>query len=93
IDTEAVGEEDKSKARRWSVDHQLDAIFSTDGDGDRPLVADEKGEWLRGDILGLLCARALRIEALAIPISSNTVISSCGLFNKVELTKIGSPCV
>ncbi|AGM44872.1 phosphomannomutase [Aeromonas dhakensis] len=93
IDTEAVGEEDKSKARRWSVDHQLDAIFSTDGDGDRPLVADERGEWLRGDILGLLCACALRIEALVIPISSNTVISSCGLFNKVELTKIGSPYV
>lgn len=93
IDTEAVGEEDKSKARRWSVDYQLDAIFSTDGDGDRPLVSDERGEWLRGDILGLLCACALRIEALAIPISSNTVISSCGLFNKVELTKIGSPYV
>ena len=50
IDTEAVGEEDKAKARRWSVDYQLDAIFSTDGDGDRPLVADEQGEWLRGDI-------------------------------------------
>lgn len=93
IDTEAVGEEDKSKARRWSVEHQLDAIFSTDGDGDRPLVADENGEWLRGDILGLLCAKALNIEALAIPVSSNTVIASCGRFKKVKLTKIGSPYV
>ncbi|EQB2600373.1 phosphomannomutase [Aeromonas salmonicida] len=93
IDTEAVGEEDKSKALRWSVEHQLDAIFSTDGDGDRPLVADEKGEWLRGDILGLLCASALNIEALAIPVSSNTMIASCGRFNKVKLTKIGSPYV
>ncbi|MFQ1966689.1 phosphomannomutase [Aeromonas veronii] len=93
IDTEAVGEEDKSKARLWSVEHQLDAIFSTDGDGDRPLVSDENGEWLRGDILGLLCAKALNIEALAIPVSSNTVIASCGLFKKVKLTKIGSPYV
>lgn len=93
IDTEAVGEEDKVKARLWSVQYQLDAIFSTDGDGDRPLVADENGEWLRGDILGLLCASALHIEALAIPVSSNTVIANCGRFNKVQLTKIGSPYV
>ncbi|EKP0296570.1 phosphomannomutase [Aeromonas veronii] len=93
IDTEAVGEEDKSKARRWSVEHKLDAIFSTDGDGDRPLVADENGEWLRGDILGLLCAKELNIEALAIPVSCNTVIASCGRFKKVKLTKIGSPYV
>jgi len=93
IDTEAVGEEDKAKARRWSAEHKLDAIFSTDGDGDRPLVADEHGEWLRGDILGLLCADALQIEALAIPVSCNTAVASCGRFAKVALTKIGSPYV
>ncbi|MHC5792008.1 hypothetical protein ACYT6H_10470, partial [Streptococcus pyogenes] len=52
IDTEAVAEADKLKAINWSKDHQLDFIFSTDGDGDRPLVAGENGEWLRGDILG-----------------------------------------
>ena len=93
IDTEAVGEADKAKARRWSADYQLDAIFSTDGDGDRPLVADEQGEWLRGDILGLLCADALGIEAVAIPVSCNTAVASCGRFAKVALTKIGSPYV
>ncbi|MDY7799422.1 phosphomannomutase [Aeromonas caviae] len=93
IDTEAVGEEDKAKARRWSAEYHLDAIFSTDGDGDRPLVADEKGEWLRGDILGLLCADALDIEAVAIPVSCNTAVTRCGRFTKVELTKIGSPYV
>ncbi|WP_270792895.1 phosphomannomutase [Aeromonas sp. QDB21] len=93
IDTEAVGEEDKVKARRWSVEYQLDAIFSTDGDGDRPLVADENGKWLRGDILGLLCADALNIEAVAIPVSCNTAVISCGRFAKVALTKIGSPYV
>ena len=93
IDTEAVGEEDRIKARRWSAQYHLDAIFSTDGDGDRPLLADENGEWLRGDILGLLCASALQIEAVAIPVSSNTIIASCGRFEKVNLTKIGSPYV
>lgn len=93
IDTEAVGEEDKAKARRWSAEYRLDAIFSTDGDGDRPLVADEQGEWLRGDILGLLCADALGIEAVAIPVSCNTAVASCGRFAKVALTRIGSPYV
>ncbi|MND30345.1 Phosphoglucosamine mutase [compost metagenome] len=93
IDTEAVGEEDKVKARRWSVEYQLDAIFSTDGDGDRPLVADENGEWLRGDILGLLCADALKIEALAVPVSCNTSVISCRRFFHVACTKIGSPYV
>ncbi len=93
IDTEAVGEEDKARARRWSAEHRLDAIFSTDGDGDRPLVADERGEWLRGDILGLLCADALGIEALATPVSSNTAVTACGRFAQVALTRIGSPFV
>lgn len=93
IDTEAVGEEDRAKARRWSADYQFDAIFSTDGDGDRPLVADEQGEWLRGDILGLLCADALGIEAVAIPVSCNTAVAKCGRFAKVAMTKIGSPYV
>lgn len=93
IDTEAVTEEDQAKAVRWSREYQLDAIFSTDGDGDRPLLADEKGEWLRGDILGLLCSRALHIEAVAVPISCNTAIQKSNYFKRVELTRIGSPYV
>tara|TARA_Y100001956_G_scaffold5226_1_gene4709 strand:+ start:42720 stop:44165 length:1446 start_codon:yes stop_codon:yes gene_type:complete len=93
IDTEAVGEEDKEKAKAWSKQHHLDAIFSTDGDGDRPLVADEKGNWLRGDILGLLCADALEADALAIPVSCNTAVELSAKFNKVIRTKIGSPYV
>lgn len=93
IDTEAVSEQDKTKAIAWSKEYQLDAIFSTDGDGDRPLVADENGNWLRGDILGLLSAEALNIEALAVPVSCNTVIELSGHFAYVERTKIGSPYV
>ncbi|WP_305842138.1 phosphomannomutase [Photobacterium leiognathi] len=93
IDTEAVSDADKQKAKNWSRDYKLDFIFSTDGDGDRPLVADENGEWLRGDILGLLCADAMNIEALAVPVSCNTTIESCELFNHVTRTKIGSPYV
>ncbi|MFT7431837.1 MAG: phosphomannomutase [Colwellia sp.] len=93
IDTEAVSEEDTAKAIAWSKEHHLDAIFSTDGDGDRPLVSDENGNWLRGDILGLLSAEALSVDALAIPVSCNTAIESSQKFKHVERTKIGSPYV
>jgi phosphomannomutase len=93
IDTEAVAEEDKTKAINWSKEHNLDAIFSTDGDGDRPLVADENGYWLKGDILGLLCAKALNIEALAVPVSCNTSIELSEQFKFVKRTRIGSPHV
>lgn len=41
IDTKAVGEEGKAKARRWSAGYQLDTYFSADGDDERPFVADE----------------------------------------------------
>jgi phosphomannomutase len=93
IDTEAVSEEDTLKAIKWSKEHNLDAIFSTDGDGDRPLISDENGNWLRGDILGLLSADALNIEALAVPVSCNTAIEKSKKFKCVERTKIGSPYV
>jgi len=93
IDTEAVSEEDKTKAINWSKEFNLDAVFSTDGDGDRPLVSDENGVWLRGDILGLLTAEALKVEALAIPVSCNTAVELSNKFTHVERTKIGSPYV
>lgn len=93
IDTEAVSEADKIKAKAWAKKYDLDAIFSTDGDGDRPLVSDENGDWLRGDILGLLCSQFLNIEALAVPVSCNTSIEASGVFSCIERTKIGSPFV
>lgn len=93
IDTEAVTEADLQKGRDWAQNYGFDAIFSTDGDGDRPLIADENGNWLRGDIVGLLCARQLSISALAVPVSCNTAVEKCGVFTRVARTKIGSPHV
>ncbi len=93
IDTEAVSQEDRVKAKSWIKEHQLDMIFSTDGDGDRPLVSDENGEWLRGDILGLLCSQALGIEGLSVPVNCNSVIANSPGIKHVTLTKIGSPYV
>ncbi|MGB5118803.1 MAG: phosphomannomutase [Providencia rettgeri] len=93
IDTEAVCQSDIDMAVAWQREFQLDAVFSTDGDGDRPLLSDETGNYLRGDILCLLAAKNLGIEALAVPVSCNSAIEECGVFTKVSRTKIGSPYV
>ncbi|UZJ38155.1 phosphomannomutase [Prosthecochloris sp. SCSIO W1103] len=93
IDTEAVREEDIIQAREWAEEHAFDAIVSTDGDGDRPLIGDEKGEWLRGDVVGVLCARYLKANVVVTPVSCNTAVELCGEFDRVVRTRIGSPYV
>lgn len=93
VDTEAIRAEDVELGRKWAAEQGFDAIVSTDGDADRPLIADEHGEWLRGDVVGVLCARFLGIETLVTPVSSNTVVEACGWFDTVYRTRIGSPYV
>ncbi|MGP1718138.1 MAG: phosphomannomutase [Methylophilus sp.] len=93
IDTEAVSAEDTQRGLDWAAQYQVDAIISTDGDGDRPLISDEQGNWLRGDIVGLLTAQALQISHLAVPVSCNTAIEASGYFQQVARTRIGSPFV
>lgn len=93
IDTEAVRPEDVIQARDWAEKHAFDAIVSTDGDGDRPLIGDENGEWLRGDVVGILCARYLNANVVVTPVSCNTAVELCGEFDQVLRTRIGSPYV
>ena len=93
IDTEAVAEVDIQRGKDWATTHHFDAIISTDGDGDRPLISDETGAWLRGDIVGLLCARYLKAKQVVVPVSCNTAIELCGAFDTVLRTRIGSPYV
>ena len=93
IDTEAVSDEDQALGQAWAAEHRLDALLSTDGDGDRPLIGDETGRWLRGDVVGLLCARYLESAVVVTPVSSTTAIERCGAFAQVVRTRIGSPYV
>ncbi|RMG90491.1 MAG: phosphomannomutase [Candidatus Dadabacteria bacterium] len=93
VDTEAIRPEDVELARRWAAEHRLDALVSADGDSDRPLVADERGKWLRGDVVGVLTARLLGADAVVCPVSCNTAVEQCGWFRKVVRTRIGSPYV
>jgi phosphomannomutase len=93
VDTEAIRPEDVALAREWAADGRFDALVSADGDGDRPLVSDEHGNWLRGDIAGILCARELGARVVVTPVSSNTAVERCGWFDEVLRTRIGSPYV
>jgi phosphomannomutase len=93
IDTEAVRPEDVIQARKWAQEYTFDAILSTDGDADRPLIGDEHGEWLRGDVVGILCAKFLGAEVVVTPVSSNTLAEKSGWFSEVVRTRIGSPYV
>jgi len=93
VDTEAIRPEDVALAREWAASVGFDAIVSADGDGDRPLVGDERGEWLRGDIAGILTARYLGADTVVTPVSSNTALERSGWFGRTVRTRIGSPFV
>lgn len=93
IDTEAVSDADSLQAQCWASEYAFDAIVSTDGDADRPLIGDEKGRWLRGDVAGILCARYLGAKAVSTTVNCNTAIDLCGSFHRVCKTRIGSPYV
>ncbi|MDD8021534.1 MAG: phosphomannomutase [Paracoccaceae bacterium] len=93
VDTEAVDVQTRSMLAQWCVDHQLDAILSTDGDADRPMLTDATGQVVPGDVLGVLAAQALGAQIVCTPVSSNSMVSEIPAFDAVYLTKIGSPFV
>ena len=111
IDTENITAEQLDGLEELAVAAEasgrpLHAIVSTDGDSDRPLViavlpASEvkpdgrRVRFLPGDLLGLVAAEYLRVDAAAVPISANDAVERRLRERKVLLdkTKIGSPYV
>lgn len=93
VDTEAFGDAVFQPIPGWIKEHGLDAVVSADGDGDRPLLVDEKGQFVRGDVLGLLTARHLGAQSVVTPVTSNTGIEAMNDFQTVARTKVGSPFV
>lgn len=91
VDTEALPPEMLTQLRDWSAAHHLDAIISADGDADRPLLADENGQVIKGDILGILTAHYLGADVICTPISTNSMVGQ--MARTVHFTKIGSPFV
>jgi phosphomannomutase len=92
VDTEAVDADTREMLKRWCAEHALDALVSTDGDADRPMVVDATGTLVPGDVLGPLTAQMLGAEVICTPVSSNTAVDQLG-FGSVIRTKIGSPFV
>jgi phosphomannomutase len=84
----------------------FDAILSTDGDSDRPLVVavlpaakvppgGRRVRFLPGDLLGIITAEYLAADAAAVPVSANDAVERRMHERGVLLhkTKIGSPYV
>ncbi|MPR08708.1 phosphomannomutase [Microvirga tunisiensis] len=93
VDTEALREEDEILAQQWAGEQRLDAIVSTDGDADRPLISDGTGAFLRGDLVGAITARALGADVIVTPVTSNSALEASGAFGRVVRTRVGSPYV
>ena len=92
VDTEAVSTGTLALLKQWAATGAYDAIVSADGDGDRPLVADEKGQVLRGDRLGLITAIYLGAKTVVTPITSNSGLDKY-LRGGMRRTRVGSPYV
>lgn len=92
VDTEAVASETLELLKNWCASRKFDAVVSADGDGDRPLVADERGEVLRGDLLGLITAQFLKAQVVVTPVTSNSGLDA-HLPKATVRTKVGSPFV
>jgi phosphomannomutase len=86
-----VDDTTRAQLAAWCAAHRLDALVSTDGDADRPLVTDATGRVIPGDVLGALSAQALGAKVVCTPVSSNTLIDQMG--GQVIRTRIGSPFV
>lgn len=93
VDTEALDAGTRTMLAEWCATHELDAVMSTDGDADRPMLAERNGTVVPGDVLGALTAQALGAEVLCTPVSSNSMVQQMPEFAQVDLTRIGSPFV
>jgi phosphomannomutase len=78
---------------------RIDAVVSTDGDSDRPLILGVEAEtsvvrFFGGDLVGMIAAEYLGADAVVVPISCNDAIDSGKLKDITEpKTRIGSPFV
>jgi phosphomannomutase len=111
IDTENISSEQLDCLEAFALaaeasGDRLDAIVSTDGDSDRPLVTavlpdsemkanGRRVRFLPGDLLGIIAADYLRADAAAVPISANDAVERRLRERRVRLekTRIGSPYV
>jgi phosphomannomutase len=103
IDTENIDEQQLATIQALADDARtrgrIDAVVSTDGDSDRPLLlgvdsATGKVRFFGGDLVGMIVAQYLAADAVVVPISCNDAIDRGPLAPALEpKTRIGSPYV
>ncbi len=105
VDTENIDKEQLVVIQQlannaWVKSGPLDAVVSTDGDSDRPLILGVEPDspcrvrFYAGDLVGMLVAEYLDVDAVVVPINCNDAIDRSLLKDKLEpKTKIGSPHV
>ena len=71
--------------RRFVVENELDAGFAYDGDADRCLCVDEKGEVITGDHILYLCGKYMRDQGTLLGNTVvTTVMSNFGLYKAFD---------
>ncbi|WP_295736279.1 phosphomannomutase [uncultured Bartonella sp.] len=93
VDTEALRDFDRKLALDAVRQYGLDALVSTDGDADRPLIAGSDGIFLKGDVVGMLTAKYLFADAVVTPVTSTSAVETSHFFEHVYRTSVGSPYV
>jgi phosphomannomutase len=98
IDTENIDDAQLAAIQKLAdAAGKIDAVVSTDGDSDRPLmlgVENGRVKFFGGDLVGMIVAEFLGADAVVVPVSCNDAIDRGSLKNVLEpKTKIGSPHV
>jgi len=106
IDTENIDSEQLSTicalvSEAVSEHGPIDAVVSTDGDSDRPLIlgvskakAAPEVRFFGGDLVGMVVAEFLEVDSVVVPISCNDAVDLGNLRHLLEpKTRIGSPFV
>jgi phosphomannomutase len=104
IDTENIDAERLDVIQKLADDAirahgHIDAIVSTDGDSDRPLLLGIEADsgrvrFFGGDLLGMIVAEYLDADAVVVPVSCNDGIDRGSLAARLAAkTRIGSPYV
>ena len=89
----------QATARQQPEHGPFDAVVSTDGDSDRPLIlgvqsGTGRARFFGGDLVGMVVAEYLQADAVVVPISCNDAIDRGPLAAVLEpKTRIGSPFV
>lgn len=104
FDTDLSGKIHALVVDAWLKHGRIDAVVSTDGDGDRPLVLGVHAtpdnttpcqvRFFGGDLVGMVTAEFLKPDAVVVPISCNDGIDLGPLRHVLQpKTRIGSPYV